>query len=96
MLHPGFQLQVSVSLHVMEGRYDSALEWPMVGKFQVQILNQEQNESHLSTDTTFTDKSDIFDIGQVCIGEVGEKIGSADFDLTSRDPYILKDTMYRS
>ena len=66
----------------------------MKGKFQVEILNQEQDKSHLTSDITFKSKSDIFNVSQVCNGQVGEVIGSADLCLTSSDPCVVKDTMY--
>ena len=86
---------MSVSLHVLEGRYDDALEWPMKRKFQVEILNQEQDKSHLTSNITLEVNHDIFNVSQVCSGQVGEVIRSSNLYLTSSDPYIIvKDTMY--
>jgi len=37
---------LSVGLLLMKGHYDSTLVWPMVGDFEVKLLNQKKNSEH--------------------------------------------------
>ena len=37
---------VSVFLYLMKGQYDNNLKWPLVGTFQIELLNQKMDEDH--------------------------------------------------
>lgn len=40
---------VSVFVHVMKGRNDSKLSWPLVGEVTITLVNQVENKNHYST-----------------------------------------------
>ena len=52
---------VSVYVHLMSGEYDDLLGWPFRGKIQLQLLNRQADENHISAivryDVSATDES---------------------------------------
>ena len=49
----------SFVVHVFEGKYDSQLEWPIVGTLTITLLNQIENENHMKTIINFTQKDNF-------------------------------------
>ena len=37
---------VAVFVHILEGRNDSKLKWPFIGKVEIELLNQLKNSNH--------------------------------------------------
>ena len=37
---------MSVFLYLMKGQYDNNLKWPLVGTFQIELLNQKMDKEH--------------------------------------------------
>ena len=50
---------VSLFTKILEGRYDSQLQWPFIGTVRYEILNQLGNNEHYSKVSTFTSNSDM-------------------------------------
>ena len=46
---------VNVFLHIQKGPYDDELSWPLVEIFQVTVLNQLNNDEHVSVTVDFND-----------------------------------------
>ena len=91
---PHSRFRVAVFLRIMEGKHNSSIKWPTRGKFQVEILNQEQDESHLTKDVAASTTTASITDPHVCSGRVCETIGSAEFLLSTNGLYVKKDTMY--
>ena len=45
---------VTIKLVLMKGEFDDQLEWPLTGKFCVQLLNQDQDEGHMVAWVSFS------------------------------------------
>ena len=42
---------VSVFLYLMKGQYDGNLKWPLVGSFEIELLNQKVDKEHHTNKT---------------------------------------------
>ena len=49
----GANTHVSVFLKLMKGEYDEELKWPLIGKFKIQLLSQNEDERHITGEITF-------------------------------------------
>ena len=65
----GKDTHVSVYTHLMGGEFDDHLKWPFQGHVTIAMLNQLEDNSHITKATEFTDKTDARHVGRVTDGE---------------------------
>ena len=54
----GENTHISVFLYLMRGRYDGNLQWPLIGTFEITILNQKMDGEHYTNNPIkFTEKT---------------------------------------
>ena len=89
----GCSTHMSMYVHILKGEHDKELNWPFVGKFNIQILNQLEDKNHYKRLVTVTKGMNLM---------VGESRGYSKFvrhSALARDPvkntqYLKDDTLY--
>ncbi len=79
---------VSVYVHLLEGKYNDKLNWPFVGKVQVMLLNQEEDNHHYKRVVKFESTRNIQ--AGTALGH-HKYISHSDLAVTS---YLKDDTLY--
>ena len=75
---------LSMYLHVMRGRHDDELEWPLKGTFDIKLLNQLGDSEHLSVTITFDDNTKRHG-GRVIVGDVADSGWGQRYQLISNE-----------
>ena len=60
---------ISVYACLMRGEFDDLLKWPFQGRVTVAMLNQLEDNHHITKTTAFTDKAEAKQVGRVTDGE---------------------------
>ena len=99
----GENAHVSTFLFLMEGPNDNILEWPMRGKFSIELLNQEKDEDHKLGTISLAEKEGTGYNSRVKHGRAPEGFGRPKFmshkdlegdSLPPITKYLKEDTLY--
>ena len=93
--HIGKGTHVSVYASILEGKYDTELSWPFVGKVTLTLLNQMEDKNHVKK---------VLTIERAIRAKVGEDWGLTKFishsklahDRVKNTQYLKDDTLYFS
>ena len=93
---------LSVSFYLMKGPYDGELTWPLMGKFEIKLLNQVDDSGHHSDivyfddDTPFGAVYRVMDNDQAAEGFGEDEFISHDdfYDISSSLQYIKNDSIF--
>jgi len=82
---------VSVFLYLMKGPYDNNLQWPLIGNFEVALLNQKMDGEHYTNgQIKFTDRTPLYISSRVSVKQPDDIA----HDGLGRNEFILYEGLY--